>query len=107
MKYIIILLATQFLFSGQTCKKESLPTCIESMTKGNTSDIPLRIDEYEYNGGRVFYVTEECCDKFNPVYDGSCQMICAPSGGITGKGDGKCPDFASHARFVKTIWEKK
>jgi len=34
-------------------------------------------------------------------------LLCAPSGGITGKGDGKCPDFNEKAGEGKLIWKKE
>jgi hypothetical protein len=77
------------------------------MTQGDPAATPLRIDEYDYKGQRVFYVTEDCCDKYNTVYDENCNPLCAPSGGIAGTGDGKCPDFNSTAKLIKKIWEKK
>jgi hypothetical protein len=107
MKFILVLIAIQFLTTNQSCNKDSIPGCIEKMTQGDPSATPLRIDEYEYQGKRVFYVTEDCCDKFNTVYDESCNPLCAPSGGLTGMGDGKCPDFDSKAKLIKKIWEKK
>jgi hypothetical protein len=34
-------------------------------------------------------------------------MICSPTGGITGKGDGKCEDFSTKAKHIKLIWKNK
>ena len=66
----------------------------------------VQIDEYRYNGNKVYLVTAPCCDQFNTVYDEQCNAICAPSGGITGNGDGKCPDFSVTATHVKLVWKK-
>jgi hypothetical protein len=39
------------------------------------------------------------------VYDRNCNYVCAPDGGYTGKGDGKCKDFDSLAKEVRLIWK--
>lgn len=67
---------------------------------------PVQIDEYIYNGKAVYLFTAPCCDQFNVLYNDSCKKICSPSGGITGKGDGKCDDFSKTARHVKLIWKE-
>ena len=46
-----------------------------------------------------------CCDQYNNLYDSDCNLICAPSGGYTGKGDQKCLDFFDKAKHVKLIWK--
>ncbi|CAF4247670.1 unnamed protein product, partial [Rotaria sordida] len=52
----------------------------------------------------VYLGTSNCCDQFDPLYDGECNYICAPSGGIRGDGDGKCTDFHAKATALGTIW---
>ena len=94
MKYLLILLVFPFLSASECGKKKEIPP-----------NPPLQVDEYLYNGKKVFLFTAPCCDFFNMVYDDSCKAVCAPSGGITGKGDGKCEDFATTAKFVKSIWK--
>ena len=42
----------------------------------------------------VYLFTPTCCDQFNPLYDADGRYICAPSGGFSGSGDGKCPAWA-------------
>lgn len=112
MKNLIILLVVPFL-SVSECgkKKNTIPSCLEKMITERTKEIPPnppeQIDEYLYNGKTVYLVTAPCCDQFNVVYDENCKEICAPSGGITGKGDGKCEDFSKTAQYVKLIWKKK
>ncbi|HYC40521.1 MAG TPA: hypothetical protein VEB63_08535 [Chitinophagaceae bacterium] len=105
MKWILALLLLQLLGSP-SCSKEEMPDCIRRMTEAPATESPQRIDVYEYRGKTVYFVTEDCCDKFNTVYDERCNAICAPSGGITGQGDRKCPDFARDAKFVRVLWEK-
>ena len=58
-----------------------------------------------FKGMRVFYFSSNCCDQYNVVVDEKCNYICAPSGGTTGKGDGKCSDFLTMAQYIKLIWK--
>ena len=108
MKYALLaLLALPFL-SATDCNSEKLPACIKrtiaDAKKHSSADAPVEIEEYLYNGKRVFLFTAPCCDKYNTVYDMNCNPVCAPSGGITGKGDGKCPDFKETAIFVRRLY---
>ena len=66
-----------------------------------------QVDEYLYKDKKVYLAIAQCCDFFNLLYDENCKEICAPTGGFTGKGDGKCPDFEKEAKLIKTIWKEK
>ena len=68
---------------------------------------PAKLSEYEYNGQKVYLLTKPCCDQYNELYDINCNYLCAPSGGYTGKGDGKCTDFDANAKFIRVVWEDK
>lgn len=89
----------------------SVPSClqerIKAIEKGKETNPPVQIDEYFYNGKRVFLYTADCCDQFNVAYDEDCNPVCAPSGGMEGGGDHKCEDFSTAARWVTLVWEKK
>jgi len=88
--------------------KDSVPACvrrlIEESKKETPPSTPLQVDEYLYNGKKVFLTNAPCCDFYNMLYDDSCRSLCAPTGGFTGRGDGKCPDFSKTATFVKFVW---
>lgn len=47
-----------------------------------------------YKGETVYYYTSPCCDQYNHLYNRNGEIICAPDGGFSGQGDGKCPDFS-------------
>ncbi|NJD59788.1 MAG: hypothetical protein C3F13_16795 [Anaerolineales bacterium] len=66
---------------------------------------PLSIWLYDYNGQPVYFVPAHCCDIFSVVYDNNGSVLCAPDGGITGTGDGKCPDFYSVRTNEQLIWQ--
>ncbi len=66
---------------------------------------PQSIWQYEYNGQTVYYVPPQCCDQFGQLYDASGTLLCAPDGGFTGRGDGKCPDFFKVRTNEVLIWK--
>ena len=61
--------------------------------------------EYEYQGNIVYYVPPQCCDQFSQLYDSNGKLICAPDGGFSGRGDGKCPDFSRVRKNKVLIWQ--
>lgn len=60
--------------------------------------------ECKYQGQKVYLVSADCCDQFVTVYDACLNLLCAPSGGFTGRGDGQCPDFNEKATDKKLVW---
>jgi hypothetical protein len=116
MKKILLFLITAAVIAGCNNSKkdktpdDALPACIQkdvdAIKKGEMKNAPVQIDEYNYNGKRVFLYTADCCDQYNMVYDEKCGIICAPTGGMEGGGDHKCEDFSIKARFVTNIWSK-
>lgn len=56
---------------------------------------------YEYNGAFVYFFPGQCCDQYSELYDEKGKLLCAPDGGMTGDGDGKCRDF--HEKAVKPL----
>ena len=129
MKYLLILLVIPFLSATECGKKkkdalptevqteivdtkiDSIPACVQKLiddgNKENPSTAPTQVDEYLYKDKKVYLAIAQCCDFFNLLYDENCKEICAPTGGFTGKGDGKCPDFEKEAKLIKTIWKEK
>jgi hypothetical protein len=130
MKYILFLLLMPLL-SNTDCKNkskeakpdsakdsmtvvpppavdESLPLCIDQiLAKAKKEQPPIqaeKVELYDWNGKQVYLITWQCCDFFNEVYDKDCKRICAPTGGITGKGDGNCPDFSKTAKLIKQLF---
>ncbi len=73
---------------------------------GNPGGSPQAIYRYHYRGKTVYYVLSPCCDMYNYLYDADGNAICAPDGGFTGRGDGKCPDFKQTATDRIVIWER-
>ncbi len=83
--------------------------CIREMIAGfkneEKQNPPRKIYSYTYKGQTVYYVTPPCCDFFSDLYDSNCKLIGHPDGGITGRGDGKFPDFEKTKTNEKLVWE--
>ena len=110
MKYFLLILAVPALF-GKHCgeNKNKIPACIQKKIDDIKAEAkwnpPAEVNEYIYNGQHVFLFSSNCCDQYIQLYDDSCNYLCAPSGGFTGKGDGKCADFSEKAKHVKLVWK--
>lgn len=114
MRNVIIVSLVSFLLTACSNKMQttaSIPQClvtkIDSMRMNTKANPPASVIRYTYKGNSVFYITLGCCDQFNPVYNSDCVYMGAPDGGITGKGDGKIPDFFANATNKKVVWENK
>lgn len=68
---------------------------------------PRTVYQYQYNGRIVYYITAPCCDIYPQLFDENCNLLCAPDGGFTGRGDGKCIDFNKIKTAKKLIWQDK
>ena len=44
-----------------------------------------------FDGAPLYLIRSPCCDLFDYLYTSEGKTFCAPSGGFTGRGDGKCP----------------
>lgn len=80
---------------------------IEEFKNKPVTNPPMSIYQYTYNNTSVYLVSAPCCDRYSILYDQNCNIICHPSGGITGKGDGKCNDFFKKRTDEKLIWLDK
>jgi len=105
---------TSTMASADSIKPDSsttapLPACIlakiDSIRQQPVWNPPAEIHEYELDGRRVYLVSADCCDRFTTAMDSDCKTICAPSGGFTGRGDGKCPDFFKKANHIRLVWK--
>ncbi len=101
-----------FITMVALCNKENknqVPSCIQNRIDAIKREAkwnpPAEVNEYLFNGKKVYLFTADCCDQFITLVDASCNTICAPSGGITGKGDGKCTDFYETAKHLRLVWK--
>jgi hypothetical protein len=112
-KPITLAIFIVLLFACSANKKvqgiDEMPACLSAKIKAMASDpkagSPLSVTRVTYKGHTVYYMVSPCCDKFNVVYDSACNILGHPDGGLTGKGDGKMPDFRKEASNEKVIWQ--
>lgn len=49
--------------------------------------------------GKIYYLAlAPCCDQHDYLYNDQGEYICAPTGGLSGMGDGKCPGLRQALR---------
>ena len=110
---VLVLLAGLLALSQKECSPKlgsnGLPGCVQEKIdaiKGQPRwNPPAQVDEYTYKGKTVYLFSADCCDQYTTLYDAQCNIICAPSGGMTGKGDRKCTDFNEMAKHVRMVWK--
>ena len=78
---------------------------IEQFKAEPVGNPPQSIWRYNYQGQVVYYVPAQCCDMFSTLYDADGNVICAPNGGIDGKGDGRCEDFLAQRTQEQLVWQ--
>ncbi len=88
----------------------SISACMSSkideyISKGDTTDV-IAVYQYYYNDEVCYLLNSQCCDLFNILVDSNCDIICSPTGGFSGGGDGTCLDFSNNAIFLREIWSK-
>lgn len=86
---------------------EWLTKLIQKLESEPVANPPAAIYRYEYGGRVVYFLPQHCCDIASTLYDEAGNVICHPDGGITGKGDGRCPDFSSQRQNETLIWKDK
>ena len=90
------------------CDSTWLDNLITKLKNAPNSKLPHSIYQYSYHGKTVYYVPHtQCCDQYSTLYNVCGEKICAPDGGIAGKGDGKCPDFFNVRQDEKVIFKQK
>lgn len=100
------------LFALTSCKKLDLevdvPSClkkeIRKIKREEVRNPPAKVWRLIADGKTYFYITSDCCDQYNYLYDDHCDIVCAPDGGFTGAGDGNCPDFGDSTQTT-LVWE--
>jgi len=83
-----------------------LKQLIHELEVGNNENPPERVIRYKYRKEFVYLIEAGCCDQFSRLYDTNHKLVCL-TGGFTGGGDGKCPDFFTERKDKKIIWEQK
>lgn len=88
--------------------QNNIPVCIQKKINNILAEPvwnpPATVMKYSYRDQTIFLFSSNCCDQFNSLYDESCHVICAPSGGFTGRGDGRCTDFYQTGKLLSKVW---
>ena len=104
-----ILIAVTLYSCGSNNAQQYTRSCIDKKIKEfkdqPVANPPISVFQYLYNNQLVHYISAPCCDIYTTLYDENCNIICSPSVGITGKGDGKCSDFFDKRTQGKFIWK--
>ena len=110
MKYFVFLVLLLGLSSCDKYNDLDVPKCIVKELKKNKREglEYTQVWRWKADGKTYYYLSrpESCYDCFNLLYDDNCNQICAPDGGITGKGSGDCPSFDTGVEKV-LVWQKK
>jgi len=73
--------------------------------QGPRGNPPYTIWQYSYKGAEVYYLPPQCCDQYSELYDAKGGLLCAPDGGMGGRGDGKCLDFYELRKNGRLVWQ--
>ncbi len=68
---------------------------------------PAAVFALPWQGSTAYLVTAACCDQYNPLYDARGVLVCHPSGGFTGRGDGKCPAPLPPDAQRREVWRHR
>ena len=103
------IIAASIALSATSTADEELPDfvvkLIELYKTAPPRNSPGSIWKYSYKHATVYYVPRlACCDIPSTLYDVNGRTLCSPDGGISGGGDGKCPDFFSQRSNGVRLW---
>ncbi len=71
------------------------------------SGAPRAVYAVAYGGGTAYYTLAGCCDQLDPLVDANGVMICHPTGGRTGEGDGRCPGPLPPMAARREVWRHR
>jgi hypothetical protein len=102
----LVLLAMLVMDCDRSDDYEGLPMCVEKqLTKQDAvRKPPVEVWRWNVDDKTYYYFRSECCDQYNYLFDDNCEIVCAPDGGFSGKGDGTCPQFEGQIE-KSLIWK--
>ena len=71
------------------------------------SAAPRVVYQGRYGEGVAYYVQAGCCDQLDPLVDARGVLVCYPTGGYTGRGDGKCPGALPPPGERREVWRHR
>ena len=104
----ILLLTLIFGSCKEVDLEKDAPKCImreiRKIKREEVRNPPAKVWEWNVDGATYYYITSDCCDQLNYLYDDDCNIVCAPDGGFSGGGDGTCPEFEGSIERT-LVWE--
>lgn len=79
---------------------------IEKLESSPVANPPASLILTSYKDKTVYLLPPRCCDIQSILYNLEGEVICNPSGGLSGNGDGRCTDFIFNSDST-IIWEDK
>mgnify|MGYP006359527517 FL=1 len=105
---VLLLALTASSACGQATTRPERPSWVSALIlklEGEpVANPPASIARYVYRGDTVYYLPPRCCDIQSVVFDKVGKVMCAADGGMTGRGDGRCPDFFETRREETIVW---
>ena len=68
---------------------------------------PRAVYQVAYGDGVAYYTLAGCCDQLDPLVDANGVLLCYPTGGYTGHGDGKCPRALPPPAQRREVWRHR
>jgi len=68
---------------------------------------PRAVFEVAYGDGIAYYTLAGCCDQLDPLVNANGVLVCYPTGGYTGHGDGKCPGALPPPTQRREVWRHR
>ena len=68
---------------------------------------PRAVWQVRHGDGVAYYVQAGCCDQLDPLVDARGVLLCYPTGGFTGRGDGKCPGALPPVAERREVWRHR
>ena len=101
---LLLILSLTIIFIQQN-KTNWLNQLIEKEKNEPVANPPASLTKCIYKNKIVYYLPPRCCDIQSVLYNKNGEFICAPDGGISGVGDGRCPDFFEERKNCEIIWK--
>ena len=87
--------------------KDQVPECIQQKITKQQNNCLKKVIRYHYRKKVVYlFSRKKCPDAYHPLYDKNCEKVCVPFGGMSGKGNGECPEFEQNATKKELIWSR-
>jgi hypothetical protein len=68
---------------------------------------PRAVYQVAYGDGVAYYTQAGCCDQLDPLVDAKGVLLCYPTGGYTGLGDGKCKGALPPPARWREVWRHR